>query len=344
MQRPHRADTRRRSGATSMLDARATRGYGRARMASMPPPPGSPDRNAPTPFPPAGAAAGTFGSMPPPPTQRPPATSGGPVRLEPMGAGQTIDAAIKLFRAQWKTLMAIVGVISVPFTVFQAYVIHATTHPVYIGGGLYASHSSGGVVLLLSAVSYLVIAPLLRASMIRALAGIYLGERPGAGSSIRFGFSKVGWVLLAILLSSLLAGLGLIALVIPGIILYVRYSFAVPAVVVEGQRGSALGRSWRLSKGLGWHIFGTLLLSFIISAIISTIISVPSLIVTANETFNGTVSSTAWVVRAIFGSISTLVVAPFTSAVGVLLYFDARIRKEGFDLAVMAREVGTAAS
>jgi hypothetical protein len=43
------------------------------------------------------------------------------------GAGQTIDAAIKLFRAQWKTLMAIVAVISVPFTVLQAYVIHATT-------------------------------------------------------------------------------------------------------------------------------------------------------------------------------------------------------------------------
>jgi uncharacterized membrane protein len=261
-----------------------------------------------------------------------------------MGAGQTIDAAIKLFRAQWKTLMTIVAVISVPFSVFQAYVIHATTHPVYIGGGLYSSRSSGGTVVLLSALSYLVIAPLLRASMIRALAGIYLGERPGAAQSIRFGFSKLGWVLLAILLSSLAVFLGLIALLVPGIILYVRYSFAIPAVVVEGQRGGALGRSWRLSKGLAWHIFGTLFLAFIIATIVSTLISVPSLIVTANETFNGTVSSTAWVVRAIFGSIATLVVAPFTSAVGVLLYFDARIRKEGFDLAVMAREVGTASS
>jgi hypothetical protein len=220
-------------------------------------------------------------------------------------------------------------------------VIHVTTHPVSIGGGFYASRSSGGVVALLSIASFLVIAPLQRASMIRALAGIYLGERPGAGQSIRFGFSKLGWVLLAVLLSSLLVGLGLIALLVPGIILYIRYSFATPAVVVEGERGGAIGRSWRLSKGLGWHIFGTLVLAFIISLIISTIISVPSLIVTANETVNGTVSSTAWVVRAIFGAIATLVVTPFTSAVGVLLYFDARIRKEGFDLAVMAREVGT---
>ena len=82
------------------------------------------------------------------------------------------------------------------------------------------------------------------------------------------------------------------------------------------------------------------MLAGIIAAIISAIVLVPSLLLTANETFTGSVSSTAWVVRAILGSISALIVTPFTIAVGVLLYFDARIRKEGFDLAVMAQEVG----
>ena len=260
--------------------------------------------------------------------------------LEPMGVGQTIDAAIKLFRAEWKTLMAIVAVISVPFTVLQNYVIHVTTHPVYIGGGLYTTRSSGGLSLLLALASYLVITPLLRASMIRALAGIYLGQHPSVGQSLRSGLSKLGWILFAIVISSLAILAGLIALVIPGIILYVRYSFASSSIVVEGERGGALGRSWRLSKGLSWHIFGTLLLAGIIAAIISAIVLVPSLLLTANETFTGSVSSTAWVVRAILGSISALIVTPFTIAVGVLLYFDARIRKEGFDLAVMAQEVG----
>jgi hypothetical protein len=105
-----------------------------------------------------------------------------------------------------------------------------------------------------------------------------------------------------------------------------------------------LGRSWRLSKGLSWHIFGTLLLAGIIAAIVGLIFLVPSAIVTANETFSGTVSSTGWVLRTILGSLSTIVVSPFSSAVGVLLYFDARIRKEGFDLAMMAREVGSTTS
>jgi hypothetical protein len=39
-------------------------------------------------------------------------------------------------------------------------------------------------------------------------------------------------------------------------------------------------------------------------------------------------------------ALASVIVTPFTIGVIVLLYFDARIRKEGFDLAVMAREVG----
>jgi hypothetical protein len=314
-------------------------------MASMPPPPEGtvPDRpqGPETPFPPAGSPI-VHGAMPPPPTLG--RASRGPVPLEPMGAGQTIDAAIKLYRAQWKTLMAIAALISVPFTVLQNYLIHVTTHPIYIGRGLYTTRSSPGVALLLTLTSFLVITPLLRASMVRALAGVYLGERTQVGPSIRFGFSKLGWVLFAILISTLAVIAGLIALVVPGIILYVRYAFVTPAVVVEGERGGALGRSWRLSKGLSWHIFGTLLLAGIIAAIVGLIFLVPSAIVTANETFSGTVSSTGWILRTILGSLSTVVVSPFSSAVGVLLYFDARIRKEGFDLAMMAREVGSTAS
>jgi hypothetical protein len=312
-------------------------------MASMPPPPDGPGPTrslAQTPFPIAGSHPGASG-MPPPPSVGGPGRTRGPIRLEPMGAGQTIDGAIKLYRARWKTLMGIAALISVPFTVLQNYLIHISTHPVYIGGGLYTARSDGGLTLVLSAISFFLITPLLRASVIRALAGIYLGEQPAVGQSIRFGFSKLGWILFAIVVSSLAVIGGLIALVVPGIILYVRYSFVTSAVVVEGARGGSLGRSWRLSKGLSWHIFGTLLLAGIIAAIVSAILLVPSVIISANETFNGTVSSTGWIFRTILGSIATVVVAPFSSAVGVLLYFDARIRKEGFDLAMMAREVGS---
>src|SRR5206468_12772818 len=105
-----------------------------ARMASLPPPPDGPDPTRPlaqTPCPIAGSHAGASG-IPPPPSVGGQGWTRGPIRLEPMGAGQTIDGAIKLYRARWKTLMAIAALISVPFTVLQNYLIHISTHPVSI--------------------------------------------------------------------------------------------------------------------------------------------------------------------------------------------------------------------
>src|SRR5439155_9613679 len=97
------SSTRHRS--CSLLDNRTTQSYLGAHMGSMPPPPGSP-----TPPPPSGSGLppfpstpGPMGNMPPPPGHA--GTSRGPVPLQPMRVGQTIDAAIKLYRSDWKTLM-----------------------------------------------------------------------------------------------------------------------------------------------------------------------------------------------------------------------------------------------
>jgi len=43
---------------------------------------------------------------------------------------------------------------------------------------------------------------------------------------------------------------------------------------------------------------------------------------------------------AIGSTASAVLVSPLTSIVATLVYFDLRIRQEGFDLQVMAREVG----
>jgi hypothetical protein len=255
-----------------------------------------------------------------------------------MGIGQTLDAAIRLYRADWKTLMAIVAVIAVPFSVIQSFVDQQTQHAVLVGGDVLRARSSVGITALFFLISVCVITPLLRGSMVRAVAGIYLGERPGVSKSIRFAWSKLGWMLLGIVLATVIASAGLIALIVPGIILYVRYSFVASAVVVEGAKGNALGRSWRLSKGLGWHIFGTLLFALILAGIATVIFEVPILLLQLHDPLG----TTLWVARAVLSSVSSVIVTPFTTIVGVLLYFDARIRKEAFDLAVMAQEVGSA--
>jgi hypothetical protein len=307
-------------------------------MSDLPPPPGSSD--------PAGSSQPAFSlptdapaaAPPTPPRADAPGTSKGPVRLEPLGAGQTIDGAIRLYRSRWKTLMTIAAVILVPFTLVQQFAIHITTHPVLIGGRIYREQPNVAVAVLFAFGMFLVIQPLMQASLIRAVAGIYLGEEVSARDSIRFAASKLGWVVLEVFLASLLTGFGAIALLIGAVFLYVRFYFVVPAVIVEDQKGASITRSWRLTKGRWWHIFGTALLAVILATIATAIFSIPSIMISAG----GTGGSFSWIVEAVFSSVASVIVAPFSLGVTVLLYFDARIRKEGFDLAVMAREVGAA--
>jgi hypothetical protein len=235
--------------------------------------------------------------------------------------------------------MGITAVIFVPFTLLQQYAIHATRHPVLIGRQVYENQPSTGVTIAFTVASFLVIQPLLQASLIKAIAGIYLGQAVTWKESIRFGWSKAGWVLWMTFVAGLLSVLGLLGLLIGAIFLYIKFYFVTSAVVIEDARGKALSRSWNLTKGRWWPIFGASLLAGIIAGIASAILTIPAAIIGATDTGD----TIAWVFSAGLSSAASVIVTPFTIAVTVLLYFDARIRREAFDLAVMAREVGAGA-
>ncbi|WP_170560511.1 hypothetical protein [Ruegeria atlantica] len=70
-------------------------------------------------------------------------------------------------------------------------------------------------------------------------------------------------------ISSILAGLASIALIIPGLWVYAVFSVVAPAVVIEGAGFGGLGRSAALTKGYRWPIFGALLLIGICAGIVN---------------------------------------------------------------------------
>ena len=96
--------------------------------------------------------------------------------------------------------------------------------------------------------------------------------------------------------------------------------------------GSALSRSWRLSRNCVWHIFFSLglawLLYFVIVLIASTI---GAMLLSAS--FTG-----------ILSAVLIIPIYPLLAVVSTLLYYDLRIRKEGFDLEMMSRDIGSAAA
>jgi hypothetical protein len=106
-----------------------------------------------------------------------------------------------------------------------------------------------------------------------ALVHVVVDAREGTlATSVGDSFAKARPFIGTLLLASLLAGLGIIGgvilLIVPGIILAVRWSLIAPAVVLEGRRvKESLGRSNALVKGSSWVMLGLILIVGLIGGI-----------------------------------------------------------------------------
>lgn len=147
--------------------------------------------------------------------------------------------------------------------------------------------------------------------------------------------------------------LGTVALLLAALWLGVRLSLAPPALVLEDLGVVAsLRRSWALTTGLFWRTLGILLASNlligVVQYVLATALQLAGMVLglALASMFSGATSEVAagvvMVVVSVVGSlISGIITQPFLAAVLALLYTDARIRKEGFDLA-LARAVADA--
>jgi hypothetical protein len=85
-------------------------------------------------------------------------------------------------------------------------------------------------------------------------------ERASIGGLFRATWKRAGALLGVSLLTGIGVGLGLFLLVVPGLILFTRWSLAVPAVMLEGRSPiDAMRRSRELVKGHGWPVFAVFL-------------------------------------------------------------------------------------
>jgi hypothetical protein len=132
--------------------------------------------------------------------------------------------------------------------------------------------------------------------------------------------------------------LAFLALIGPGIWLGVAWAVAFPVLIAEGQRGAkALSRSFHLVKGRWWPTFGALFLAFLLQAFIGVVLGVPLGLVTITTDPN---SLPAILFTMVVSVVSSVITTPFMAAVLVLIYFDLRVRKEGFDLQLLSQGVG----
>ncbi len=215
---------------------------------------------------------------------------------------------------------------------------------------------------VLLVISVLIVLPLAEAATTRAVSDRYLDRPASVGSSyaaavrrlgalvlqsliLIFGFVVLfGVAVLAVVLLDLAAGpigavIGLIAFLLPAmvvvVVVYVRTSLAPPAIVLENLSGwRGLVRSWRLVKGLSWRIFGIRVLVVLIAGIIEAVLGGLLGLAGAGLDTNGRL-----IVQQIVGAFTAVFIGPITYIAVTLLYYDTRIRKEGFDIEMLAQSL-----
>ncbi len=133
-------------------------------------------------------------------------------------------------------------------------------------------------------------------------------------------------ILLLSLLETILLVLGFALLVVPGIILLVGYSVSVNALVIEGVSPvESLRRSWRLTKGKRWPILGLIMLYIVINFLVAYPIT--NFI---GETYPNIYDITAYILSALLD--------PIGSCIFVVVYFNLRVEKEGFNVEHLAEQ------
>ncbi len=287
--------------------------------------------------------------------------------IPPLRVGQIMVVAFALYRRHFRVLVAIAGVVVIPFYALSLTLILATVRLVPERVGLQTALTPkvpAWVDAVNNVVLYVFVIPFLTGAMVTAVAWALLGRRPTLGEA--YGRSarrahSVLWV-------SLLAGLAAFAALAPGIVvasgrrdseqvaamasvlialglvpavfLGIRFLFGTSVVLVEGLRGTAaLRRSWHLVRGLTGKVLGGLLLALLIMFAVLLLLAI---LVLAFVVFRDLTDATVRLVLALLSvvtAITVTVLGPYVNVVIVLLYLDARGRKEGLTLPGLASEV-----
>lgn len=234
--------------------------------------------------------------------------------LRPRSATEIVDAAFRIYGAHYTALLTATAVAFAPGLIAKLLLPAETDWVGELFQNLLGVIADGAVIAIVSEA--------------------YLGRAADARTGLGALRGRMGALLWASIGRNLLIGIGLVLLIVPGLIA-VAWTFAMPmAIVLEGcDADDAFGRARELARGHVGRILATLalliVLFFILLMTIAAVLGGAGAVFGMGDGLDG-----------VFGDVALIVTYPLLSVGGTLLYYDLRIRKEGFDLEVMARELG----
>ena len=273
-----------------------------------------------------------------------------PAGLRPLGVGEILDVAITIYRSRFGALVKAVSIVLAPVFLLGALIqlsvpneddFFGTTQPGAtpdFDADRFWAFLAGTV--LVGILTYIA-AQLATGACFKAVGGAYFDEPADWRESLRFARARIGSLLwLSFLLVVFLIPAAL-AFILPAVYLYVAWTVAAPVLLLEDVRGrAALKRSRALVKGRWWPTLFVLILVGILTTVVQLLfLGLFAGVVSVSD--NEVAQAVAEAVAQIAGSALT---TPLSAAVLTVLYFDLRVRKEGFDLELLARRIGVDAA
>jgi hypothetical protein len=175
----------------------------------------------------------------------------------------------------------------------------------------------------------LLAASLATAMTVSAAVQDLLGQPIRIGHSINLGFGHLVPVLLTGLSIAIFAAVGAALFVIPGVMIFVACVCAIPVSVVE-RRGpiQSIKRSFALTKGHRWGIFGAVAVTFVLQCVCDELVS------TGSKAFDNHLLA-----EAILQFGVSVIIGTYNMLLNVIIYHDIRVAVEGVDSGQIAAEM-----
>jgi len=284
--------------------------------------------------------------------------------LRPRGMGELLDQTIRIYRRNFLKFIGIVALVQIPISLLGLLsgllATSGFSNPQF-GGDFPANPDVTdlfgltyflgiAIGLIVGVLSLIAIQGVAAAVIARCVADDYQGVSVGIVDAYRRIASFGGILLTAFLL---VIGIGIVLFIWmfipcvgwltgPGIFVFYRWVFIpliAPIIVFERQDTlQSLRRVWDLTRQRFWWLLGFVLILTIFSQLI---VVGPALLATFGFTLltGSTLTNpdiTLTLIQSFVQLVTSLLVLPITLIAMTLLYFDLRVRLEGFDLAVQS--------
>jgi hypothetical protein len=252
-------------------------------------------------------------------------------RFEAMTTGALLDRAFRLYTGNFSLMLGITAAAYVPFYLIMLIVESSLAAQVHA--------ASGGLSTLLFQISFMILwasiaFPIAGGAATYAISERYLGNDVRIGEALRMTLSRFWTLSVAQITATIRVMFGFLLLIVPGILWLLSYSLVVPAILVEDQKAiPSLRRSRDLVKGHRGKVFCVMFIINLLQGIPILGVNMISGLIFNTESGSGAVLSSGII------NLVSIFLTPLGIVATILLYYDMRIRKEGFDLEMLSRAI-----